>query len=70
MDVFINHSPYRSCLNENTNFDRMIQDNNYIFREVAQRLGDDNDSDFIADDREGDDRGESPTIARPIVTNW
>ncbi len=48
----------------------IIENNNYIFREVAQRLGDDNDSDFIADDREGDDRGESPTIARPIVTNW
>ena len=39
-------------------------------REVAQRLGDDNDSDFIAEDREGEERGESPTIARPIVTNW
>ena len=49
-----------------------FSDNHYFFREVAQRFSDDHDgdSDFIAEDREVEERAESPTIARPIVTNW
>ena len=43
-----------------------------LLREVAQRLGEDGDDSDLVDreDRDGEESRDSPTIQRPIVTNW
>lgn len=63
------HELFRSIVKEVA---LRFSDDYELFREVAQRFSDDHDgdSDFIAEDREAEERAESPTIARPVVTNW